>query len=200
MPVVLWAIVQTVFMLICANQDNEFLALILSDAFMIAAGYFWLRDMKHIRYEETEAKKFTFKECVKVFILGLLLQAVIGEVLNILMKTAPDMMASYREVLESLGMYAPTLSSVFYTVILAPIAEEVIFRGMTQGILEREFPFWAANILQAACFALIHGNPVQGGYAFVSGLILGKIAKRYGTPKASVICHFAVNLSGMLIG
>lgn len=84
----------------------------------------------------------------------------------------PELMKSYSQVMDNLGMNSPTILSALYTLLLAPATEELIFRGLTLGILERAFPFWQANLLQAACFGLIHGNPVQGIYAFGAGLIL----------------------------
>ncbi len=112
----------------------------------------------------------------------------------------PELMKSYSQVMESLGMDSPTFLSALYTLLLAPVTEELIFRGLTLGILERAFPFWQANLLQAAYFGLIHGNPVQGIYAFVAGLIFGLLRKRENTLAAPVICHMAVNASGLALG
>ncbi len=42
-------------------------------------------------------------------------------------------------------------------------------------------------------------NLVQGCYAFVMGLILGRLVKKYGTLKASMLCHFIINFSGQVM-
>ena len=83
---------------------------------------------------------------------------------------------------------------------MAPLAEELLFRGLTLRILEEAFPFWAANLLQALYFGLIHGNLVQGGYAFGAGMLLGYLVKKKGTLAAGILCHFGVNFSGVILG
>ena len=71
-----------------------------------------------------------------------------------------------------------------------PCYRRADFRGLTLRILEGAFPFWAANILQALYFGIIHGNLVQGGYAFLAGMVLGYLVKRNGTLAAGILCHF----------
>ena len=97
------------------------------------------------------------------------------------------------------GMAEPSILSMFYVVVMAPLAEELLMRGLCLKILERSFPFWAANFLQALFFGLYHMNLIQGCYAFLMGLILGRLVKKYGTLKASMLCHFIINFSGQVI-
>lgn len=46
---------------------------------------------------------------------------------------------------------------------------------------------------------MIHLNLVQGIYAFLLGMVLGAVVKRYGTLKASMYLHFVINFSGQLL-
>ena len=101
--------------------------------------------------------------------------------------------------MKGLGMAEPSILSMFYVVVMAPLAEELLMRGLCLKILERSFPFWAANFLQALFFGLYHMNLIQGCYAFLMGLILGRLVKKYGTLKASMLCHFIINFSGQVI-
>ncbi|MFQ6806449.1 MAG: lysostaphin resistance A-like protein [Lachnospiraceae bacterium] len=43
----------------------------------------------------------------------------------------------------------------------APVVEELIYRGLTLKIFQKAFPFWAANVMQAALFGLMHMNLIQ---------------------------------------
>ena len=63
----------------------------------------------------------------------------------------------------------------------APLAEELVFRGVIQSRLERAMPVWIAIVLQAVLFGFIHGTPVQIGYAFLMGLLFGYIRYRTGS-------------------
>ena len=61
------------------------------------------------------------------------------------------------------------------TVIAAPLAEEVVFRGLIQSRLRRVMPGWLAVVIAAALFGLCHGQAVWMAYAFTLGLFFGWI-------------------------
>ena len=75
----------------------------------------------------------------------------------------------------------------------APLAEELVFRGVIQSRLERAMPVWIAMVLQAVLFGFIHGTPVQIGYAFLMGLLFGYIRYRTGSILPTIAAHAAFN-------
>ncbi len=85
------------------------------------------------------------------------------------------------------------LIPAFAVAVSAPLAEELVFRGIIQPRLERAMPVWIAVVLQAALFGLIHGTPVQIGYAFVMGLLFGYIRHRTGSILPTIAAHAAFN-------
>jgi len=84
-------------------------------------------------------------------------------------------------------------------VVLAPLLEELLFRGIIlDGYLKNYSP---ANsiLISAFLFALIHGNLAQGIGAFIMGLVAGLL---YWRTKSLLLCialHFSNNLTGFLI-
>ncbi len=78
-------------------------------------------------------------------------------------------------------------------VVGAPLAEELVFRGVIQSRLERAMPVWIAVVLQAVLFGFIHGTPVQIGYAFLMGLLFGYIRYRAGSILPTIAAHAAFN-------
>ena len=78
-------------------------------------------------------------------------------------------------------------------VVGAPLAEELVFRGIIQSRLERSLPAWIAVVLQAVLFGLIHGTPVQIGYAFIMGLLFGLLRWRTGSILSTLAAHAAFN-------
>ena len=80
---------------------------------------------------------------------------------------------------------------------LAPIAEEIIFRGITFK-LARKFTakFWIANTIQALMFGIAHGNLVQGTYAFALGLVIGYIYRKFNSLWAAMLAHLTFNFAG----
>lgn len=88
---------------------------------------------------------------------------------------------------------------IISTVIMAPIVEEMLFRGAIEGHLLRIWKKPAyAIIVSALLFGLVHGNLVQAPFAFLLGLALGWIYYRSGSLLPSMLMHFVNNLTATL--
>ena len=78
--------------------------------------------------------------------------------------------------------------------LLAPIAEEMVFRGaILKSLLNTRLSVSTAVMLSALLFALIHFNPVQMPHAFLVGLLLGWMYQRTGSILPSVAFHWVNN-------
>ena len=109
----------------------------------------------------------------------------------------PSWLETYEELIESAGLSGDIpLLMILYSVILAPISEELIFRGVILRIGKRAFSFWIANIIQAFLFGAFHQNMLQGCYTFVLGLFLGYICEKGGTIYHAIFFHLLFNLWG----
>jgi len=101
---------------------------------------------------------------------------------------------------------SPWLLRFIFTVIMAPIVEEVAFRAGMFANAKKIMPFWAALVLQALAFGFIHldfsrdyWNYQQGLYALAVGLILGVIYHRTHSLTAVTIVHMSFNASNYYI-
>lgn len=103
---------------------------------------------------------------------------------------------TYEELMESIGFGEVTLLLALYSVVIAPISEELIFRGVTMKYAVKTMPFFLANIFQAFLFGIFHGNVVQGVYAFVVGLFCGYVCLKGGSIYLSILFHMLFNLWG----
>lgn len=83
--------------------------------------------------------------------------------------------------------------------IMAPIAEELLFRGIIQGELRKAMPEWLAIVLQAIIFALFHMQPVQITYVLVPGLLLGIAYAWSRTLWVPVLMHILFNFLGSVL-
>lgn len=100
----------------------------------------------------------------------------------------------------SLGEDLPLAVLLPVVCILAPLLEELVFRGL---LLRRLLPFGErfAVVTSALMFALFHGNFSQLFYAFSVGVIFGAVAVRSGNIRYSVLLHGCLNLpSALLLG
>ena len=80
------------------------------------------------------------------------------------------------------------------TVILAPLAEEMIFRGMTYRRARSYLGPAGGALISAALFGVYHGNMVQFLYAFVMGLLFAAFCEKSGSILPAVLGHGAANL------
>lgn len=137
---------------------------------------------------------------LKMF-LGLLalmlgLQYLSTYIVNLVYLVNPNWYDTYEYLMENMGFSDVSWILALYSVIIAPISEELIFRGVTLHYAKRIMPFWAANILQALLFGIFHGNVVQGTYAFVVGLFCGFVCYRGGSIYLSMLFHMLFNIWG----
>lgn len=80
--------------------------------------------------------------------------------------------------------------------ILAPLAEEMVFRGAILRTLLRMMDtrwHWMAIILSAVLFGLVHGNLPQFVHATLIGLLLGWMYYRTGSILPGVMFHWVNN-------
>jgi len=85
------------------------------------------------------------------------------------------------------------LSRVFLLVIMAPVTEELLFRGIIlRGLLSRYRPFTAV-LLTSLLFAALHMNPWQSLSALFLGLLFGWFYLRTGSVALCVLAHAFTN-------
>ena len=97
------------------------------------------------------------------------------------------------------GSRAVVGMTIFDTVILTPICEEIVFRGLLFGTLRRRLPLAPAAVLSAAIFAVAHGYGILGFAAvFWSGLLWAWAYERTGSLLPSMAAHAADNLMASL--
>ena len=99
---------------------------------------------------------------------------------------------SILETLESVSGSSDTVSMFLYASFVAPITEELIFRGYIQGALSRYGKKFSI-LCSALFFGIFHGNLIQTPYAFLVGLVLGYVASEYSIGWAMVL-HMINNL------
>lgn len=142
-----------------------------------------------------EKKKISVLAYVLSILMGIVLCLFANGIVALEYRVVPSVVEAYMEMVERAGMFQDTFS-VIAAVLLAPVGEELLCRGLILHFAKKAFPkFWQANILQAALFGFIHLNWVQGIYAFAIGLCLGYMRENYQSLVPAILIHFTVNFS-----
>ena len=101
---------------------------------------------------------------------------------------------------ETLTKIISTPGGYFVIALLAPVVEEVVFRGaILRALLSSMKSKWGAICFTAALFALIHANPAQMPHAFLMGWLMGWLYMRTGSILPAVVFHWANNTMAYLI-
>ncbi|MBR6381063.1 MAG: HAD hydrolase-like protein [Lachnospiraceae bacterium] len=77
---------------------------------------------------------------------------------------------------------------------ITPAMEELLFRGIFHNSMQRWFSLRIAILVTAVIFAFYHGNVVQGGYAFLMGLLLSYVYEYFGSFLVPLAVHAGSNL------
>ena len=86
--------------------------------------------------------------------------------------------------------------SFITVVIMAPIGEELIVRGIIAKKSAKAYGVVGCMVISAVMFALFHLNPIQGLYVIPMGLLWGYVAYKYKSVLPSMFCHAFNNLLG----
>ena len=148
----------------------------------------------------------TQKAILLVIITGFGLNLLANGIAMLLQFITPGLYEKYLSMMETAGMGQNTITIVA-SVLLAPMGEELLCRGiimhylskMSDGMGSKRMAFWTANIIQAFFFGIMHGNFIQGVYAFVLGLGLGLLCEKYQSLYPAILCHFVINALSVYI-
>jgi uncharacterized protein len=86
--------------------------------------------------------------------------------------------------------------SVVKVAVIAPVVEEVLFRGIIMNGLMRNYRPWYAILLSGILFSVFHLNPWQMTYTFFLGLLLGWLMV---TTKSLPLCILTHSLNNLLV-
>jgi membrane protease YdiL (CAAX protease family) len=78
-------------------------------------------------------------------------------------------------------------------IIVAPLAEEILFRGFLYGKLRKRMPLWVAMLITSALFGLIHGQWNVGLDVFALSIVLCSLREITGSIWAGILLHMIKN-------
>lgn len=142
-----------------------------------------------------------FREGLIAFVLfasvwGILLAAIVGAML------VSEEGGAIPAVWSGVGRSAPwtaTLLLLLSALTVAPLCEEIFFRGLVYNWLLRYCPQLLALIVQAGIFALLHPfDPIHLAIVFVFGLALGVVYQWRQTLLAPILLHAMQNVVATL--
>ena len=84
-------------------------------------------------------------------------------------------------------------------VLMAPVLEEIVFRGFVYTRLKKGLGKLAAVVITSLLFGIAHGTVIWFIYTFIFSIVLIWIFEKFQSLTASILLHLAYNLSGMAL-
>jgi uncharacterized protein len=186
-------------------------AALVSDIAWLAFMLFWL-ERWHQGWRDRVGVFLTGRGRDAAFgaIAGLLLYPIIALVvaipLTILFGAVSGKDATTPEQLPQHLDTAQVVASVLLAVVVAPIAEELFFRGVLFRSLRDRHGFWIGALVSAFVFGLVHYVPAAWQDTMLlqtimvfTGIALAWIYERRGNLVANVAAHMAFNTVGIVL-
>lgn len=130
-------------------------------------------------------------------IIGIAAALCVGLNCLIIMSGLSPQDETYQETM-TIMYSAPMMVQVICLGVLAPICEELVFRGLMFKRLRAQTSFVLAALYSTIVFAVIHGNMVQMVYAFVMGMVFAYAYEKYGSVKAPILAHITANMVSLI--
>jgi len=106
--------------------------------------------------------------------------------------------SAYADRVNAVSRTSPPWLLYLSTIVVAPLAEEWVFRGLVLRVLKNGMPRPVAVLLCSAAFAALHGTVVWMLYTFVLGLLLCVLLECTHSLWACIACHAAFNVMGQI--
>lgn len=84
-------------------------------------------------------------------------------------------------------------------ILLAPIIEEVVFRGLFYAALKSYFPWFVSLLFSSVVFSLIHENILAFALLFSLSLLLTFIYELYGKLFYPILIHICFNITMLFL-
>jgi len=94
---------------------------------------------------------------------------------------------------DHLSHYYEYILAFITLVIIAPIVEEILFRGYLYGNLKKFLPIWAAIAITSILFGIFHGSWALAIDTFSLSIVLCLLREITGSLWASILLHMTKN-------
>lgn len=155
--------------------------------------FFLIRKKKLTK--ETGMTKLPGASITYMFMLGIVLAITVSFGLSLLPES---WLEAYAEQSAMAGE-GPLPLMIFSTMIVAPIVEEMIFRGLMLSRLRKAMPVGWAIAIASLLFGLAHGQILWIAYTFVLGIILSLVVIKTESLTASILLHMTFNIFGTVV-
>jgi len=112
---------------------------------------------------------------------------------------AADYAHEVQQVLGEAQAQLGLLALILVIAVLAPVSEELLFRGLILQGLRARMQTWMAAVLSSLLFAVLHLHPAHFSITFLLGLLCAWTVIRFRSIWPAIILHASYNGSAMMM-
>lgn len=176
--------------------SDNLLSTAISDATFILLTVLLIKITKQDVKDRLKINKIEIKTIGKVILISLALNLIFQSTQFLFPETMRNELIAEMES-ELYGV--KSIIGFITVVIIAPLTEEILFRGLILGELAKCFNIHIAIALQAVLFGVMHGNIIWAVIAFLSAMLYGYFIKKCKNIFTSVAGHMSVNLLSFIL-
>ncbi len=147
-------------------------------------------------YQEVNLKRFSLSYLPYLLLLGIALILMVNFGLELLPRSVLE---AYSEQASMIGDDT-SLIGIIAVVIVAPVFEEIFFRGLLLSTLRKGMSTGLAIFLSAVIFGVAHGQILWMAYTFIVGLVFAYVVVKTGSIATSMVLHIVFNFFGDIVG
>jgi len=144
-------------------------------------------------YSQTVGTQRFSVSSLPAVLLGVLGAAIVISELDGILEQVLPVSGALKSWNQLLGNPKDLAGAILTLCVVAPITEEILFRGVILSGFLRNYRRLEALLLSSWLFAFMHLNPWQYGGAFLLGLLLGFLFIRTQSIIPSIFCHSLFN-------
>lgn len=139
--------------------------------------------------------------CIPDIILFLVIGAFLGQYGNILVGLFSQYLnpETYQKTQSLISDGKSTWSLILWMGIVAPFAEEIIFRWLVFLRMRDNMRVVTSALLSGLCFGIYHMNLLQGVYATILGTLFALLLEWNGKLFTSVLLHMGANIWSLIV-
>lgn len=183
-----------------AIERNTMLLSLITNIITIFAVWLVFKIRKRSLFSELDIKKIRLIGAVALVVFG----ACMNIVMSMLLEVLPLPEAWWADYNESASAVTSdfTIVGILAAAVLAPITEELVFRGLLYRSIADGCGIWIGAVLSALVFGIMHGSLIWAIYAAILGFILAMIYAKTRSLLCPMLVHFGFNgvnyiISGM---
>ena len=184
-----------------SQKNYTFISFIIGQSFMILPLILFLLSKKEPLIKRLRLNPVSTSTLIYSFVFSLGLIIISDEIDRLIQVfiPAPEYILDLNNLLQPESVWGFIL--LFTAVaIIAPIGEEILFRGFLQQYLEKYWKDITKSILLIALFfAIIHLNPFWFVQIYILGIVLGFLAWKTNSIIPSLILHSLNNTAALIL-